>query len=36
MMDLLERRILTVSELTAGIKDLLESTFGDADLFDPS
>jgi exodeoxyribonuclease VII large subunit len=27
MMDLLERRILTVSELTAGIKDLLESTF---------
>jgi exodeoxyribonuclease VII large subunit len=27
MMDLLERRILTISELTAGIKDLLESTF---------
>jgi exodeoxyribonuclease VII large subunit len=27
MMDLLERHILTVSELTAGIKDLLESTF---------
>lgn len=27
MMDLLERRILTVSQLTAGIKDLLESTF---------
>jgi exodeoxyribonuclease VII large subunit len=27
MMDLFERRILTVSELTAGIKDLLESTF---------
>jgi exodeoxyribonuclease VII large subunit len=27
MMDLYERRILTVSELTAGIKDLLESTF---------
>jgi len=26
-MDLFERRILTVSELTAGIKDLLESTF---------
>lgn len=26
-MDLLERRILTVSQLTAGIKDLLESTF---------
>jgi len=27
MIDLFERRILTVSELTAGIKDLLESTF---------
>ena len=27
MMDLFERRILTISELTAGIKDLLESTF---------
>jgi exodeoxyribonuclease VII large subunit len=27
MMDLFERRILTVSQLTAGIKDLLESTF---------
>ena len=26
-MDLFERRILTVSQLTAGIKDLLESTF---------
>ena len=26
-MDLLERRILTVSQLTTGIKDLLESTF---------
>ncbi|MCJ7663208.1 MAG: exodeoxyribonuclease VII large subunit [Desulfobacterales bacterium] len=26
-MDLFERRILTISELTAGIKDLLESTF---------
>ncbi|MBN1255568.1 MAG: exodeoxyribonuclease VII large subunit [Deltaproteobacteria bacterium] len=29
MMDLPERRILTVSQLTAGIKDLLESTFGE-------
>src|SRR4030043_1347598 len=27
MMDLFERRILTVSQLTAGIKDLLEATF---------